>query len=151
MFAARGLFPIVHAEHGPPATVHVGDDRPGQRGPAMSDDEDVVGLVAQRLRFDRESADARPAVVGQVTVQFLVPVVGAERECNFDVTHGLPPRSGAAPVDRTSITVRASTALARRGALASSTTSVTVTSSDAPDSAPPSRPSTATTSASPKT
>ena len=125
----------------------------------MTCDEHVVRLLERALRARPAACDTRPAVIGEVPVQLLHPDVGRERQRDLRLSHFVRlrrerpsgPRTAGAPVERTSITVPASIADASAGAVAGSTTSVIVTSSDAPDSAPPLRPSTATTSASVRT
>src|SRR5260370_42263309 len=89
-----------------------------------------------------------------MAMELLHPRVGRESECDLGLSqlvlrgaNTACPRKAGAPVDRTSMTVPASIADASCGAVARSTTSVMVTPSDAPESAPPPRLPTATTTA----
>ena len=97
---ARRLGEIVHAEHAPPACVHVGDERARQRRPAMTHDEHVVRLLERDALLDHEAAHPRAAVIGQVAVQLLDPRLGREDERDLRFAHDLPatdPTAAATP------------------------------------------------------
>ena len=78
MGPTRGLRAIVHAEHAPPACVDVGDEGVRQRRPAMTHDENVIRLFECNALLDHEAADARTAVIAEMTVQLFDPRLGSE-------------------------------------------------------------------------